>query len=186
MHCQKKRTEAAKIQKQEWQYFCLSGWKVLRKGHVDSMIVWTSQRVYVGQYAVCLLWWCIQHTSHKSMRLAPTTASTMSDIENLLKTAAKQDCMHILGVVILIDKYNVMWTDAPANGVWGYWTRWNNARSDGDTWAVRSGHGFQTETNEMGCDQAEGTVHLILWNMRRGGQNLDCVSNRWKSMVKNV
>ena len=159
--------------------------KVMSWGNVGARIVWVR---LAGP--ICNLFVVVTYIPHKG-RVSPSADDTIGELHTLLKSVAKSDCIVLLGDFNCQLPRNV----EGCTGKWSMTTRSDNAHGDKILDLMRAYDLFATDTLFKPVKKRWGngkrkrlcnTTYLPK-DPRTRPRKLDymCVSNRWKSMVRN-
>ena len=158
---------------------------VIGRGHVGSRIVWVR---IAGP--ICNLFVIITYIPHKGRKTAPTATDTIEQLKSLLRTVPKSDCVILGG-----DMNCQLQRDVPrCTGKWSMTVKPDNGHGEEflelmrlhDLFAVDTL--FKSRRKKWGEKKCLCNATYIDKDEKRRPRKLDyiCVSNRWKSMVKNV
>ena len=160
---------------------------VLSKGHVGTRIAWVRL-----EGPICNLFVIVVYIPHKGRSVAPTAKDTIEQIDNLLRTVPKQDCVILGGDLNCQLQRNVQ----GCTGKWCMTQKADNGHGEVVLDLMRAhdlfaaGTAFKPKKKRWPSSQRKRTCNATYMdkdNSKRP-RKLDyiCVSNRWRSMIKNV
>ena len=161
---------------------------VLSRGHVGSRIAWVR---IAGP--VCNLFVVVVYIPHKGRQKYPRATDTIQDLKKLLMTAPKSDCIILGGDMNCQLQRNVQ----GCTGKWSMTQRPDGGHGEEFLSLMRTLDLFAVDTlfrpKRRYWESSKKKKRLcnatyIEKDATRRPRKLDyiCVSNRWKSMVKNV
>ena len=158
---------------------------VLSKGHVGTRIAWVRLRG-----PICNLFVVVVYVPHKGRQTAPTASDIIQELHKLLRTVPKQDCIVLGGDFNCQLQRNVQ----GCTGQWSMTQQADNGHGEEmldllrkqDLFAV--GTSFKPKRKRWSQRKRLCNASYIAKDEKRRPRKLDymCVSNRWRSMVKNV
>ena len=160
---------------------------VLSKGHVGARIVWVRLRG-----PICNLFVVVVYVPHKGRQVTPTASDIIQELNKLLMTVPKQDCIVLGGDFNCQLQRNVQ----GCTGKWSMTKQADNGHGEEMIDLMRkhdlfaTGTSFKPKKRRWGQNKRKRLCNAsyIAKDETRRPRRLDymCVSNRWRSMVKNV